>query len=190
MQLRSVRRALLLGLSAVLLSGCGVLGLGGTPEAAGSAAPQASGDSWVVVSRGDRVPSTAPRRGVRPTSPATSLSPRPADPGCAATWPAGQVLIPVTVTPGTGSLAVTWPRNGSSSSYRVAAVPQPLVSGDQPPVVWQPVSAGTGCTVSAVINGLASGKPYIVWLDAPGTGHLTDGSRNPYSGRSGVVYPG
>jgi hypothetical protein len=36
---------------------------------------------------------------------------------------------------------------------------------------------------------LRSGAPYVVWLDAPGTGAERDGGRHPTSGRSGVVYP-
>jgi hypothetical protein len=188
MQLRGVRRALLALSTAVPLTLTGCAAVGDKPGA--SASPEPSGESWVVVTTGKAKPSPSSSRGARTTSPESTVSPRPADPNCSATWPVGQVLIPVTVTSGSGSLAVTWPRNGSDSTYRVAAVPQDLLSGEQPPVVWQPVATTTGCTVSAVLTGLTAGKPYVVWLDAPGTGHLTDGSRNPYSGRSGVVYPG
>ena len=49
--------------------------------------------------------------------------------------------------------------------------------------------AGAGCTVTATITGLKAGTPYVVWLDAPNTGYERDGTRHPYSGRSGVVYP-
>jgi hypothetical protein len=65
----------------------------------------------------------------------------------------------------------------------------PLVAGAQPAYAWQPVPAGTGCTVTATITGLAGGSPYVVWLDAPNTGYQQDGTRHPYSGRSGVVFP-
>ena len=74
----------------------------------------------------------------------------------------------MTVVPGAGSLTVTWPRQ-YDSNYRLTAVPQPLVSGTQPAHTWQNVAAGTGCTVTATISGLKSGKPYVVWLDAPNT---------------------
>ena len=53
----------------------------------------------------------------------------------------------------------------------------------------QTVSTGSQCTGSATISGLQSGKPYVVWLDAPDTPRRTDGSRSLYSGRSGVVRP-
>jgi hypothetical protein len=98
------------------------------------------------------------------------------------------VLIPMQVTPGKGALTVTWPRQ-YASTYRVTAVPQPLVSGAQPAHTWTDVPAGTGCTVTTTITGLTSGKPYVVWLDAPGAGTYGDGTRHPYSGESGVVYP-
>jgi hypothetical protein len=68
-------------------------------------------------------------------------------------------------------------------------VPQPLVSGAQPAYAWQDVAAGAGCTVTATITGLKSGAPYVIWLDAPDTGHERDGTRHPYSGKSGVVRP-
>ena len=68
-------------------------------------------------------------------------------------------------------------------------MPQPLRAGPQPAYQWQNIAPGSGCTMTATIAGLTSGKPYIVWLDAPNTGYERDGSRHPYSGRSGVVYP-
>jgi hypothetical protein len=85
-------------------------------------------------------------------------------------------------------LTVTWPRQ-YDSDYRITAVPQPLVSGAQPAHTWTDVPAGTGCTVTTTITGLDSGKPYVVWLDAPNTGYERDGTRHPYTGESGVVYP-
>jgi hypothetical protein len=112
----------------------------------------------------------------------------PVAPGCARSWQVDEVLIPITVTPGKGSLTMTWPRQ-FDSDYQVTAVPQPLVAGNQPAHAWQNVAPGTGCTVSATITGLKSGTPYVVWLEAPNTGYQRDGTPHPYSGRSGVVYP-
>ena len=43
--------------------------------------------------------------------------------------------------------------------------------------------------MSATVSGLKPGKPYVIWLDAPDSGHERDGSRHPYAGESGVVYP-
>jgi hypothetical protein len=98
-------------------------------------------------------------------------------------------MIPVTVTVGVRSLTATWPRQ-RRSNYNIAAVPQKLVGGVQPAVVWRPVVADTsGCTVTTTVTGLISGRAYIIWLDAPNAGFDRDGTRYPYSGRSGVVYP-
>jgi hypothetical protein len=111
------------------------------------------------------------------------------EPSCPHDWSRGTVMIPVTVTAGTRSLTATWPRQ-RESRYTIAAVPQKLVGGVQPAVVWQPVAPATsGCTVTATVRGLRSGQAYIVWMDAPNPGFDRDGTRYPYSGRSGVVYP-
>jgi hypothetical protein len=189
MQIKGAPRILVLLALAAPVSGCGALGLdpAATPT---TAAPGASGPSWIEVVQGRPTASATPARGARATA---SPSPAPwksADPSCGRTREPEQVLIPLTVTVRTGSLAVQWPGYGGSSGYRVAAVPQILVNGEQPPVKWQAVGAGDGCTISATITGLTSGAPYIVWLDAPGSGRLIDGTRLPYSGRSAVVYPG
>jgi hypothetical protein len=184
------RRAMITVALAVLpaLAGCGALGLG-DPAAPASAEPSTRpGDSWVVVQEGRATASPTPARLTASPTTSTGLPPVSPVPGCPADWTGGTVLIPVTVTVGAGSLTATWPQQ-RGSTYRIAAVPQGLVAGSQPAVVWQPVAAGSGCSVTATIRGLRSGKPYILWLDAQGTGFEPDGSPHPYSGRSGVVYP-
>jgi hypothetical protein len=169
------------------LGGCGVLGLGaGRPGASAGAPPTAT--PWIVTATGSATPSPGVPYGgpLRPPLPSVSfLTTRP---GCA--WTAGvdPVLIPLTVTPGPGSLTVTWP-HAFGPDYRIAAVPQLVVAGSQPPPAWRTVAGGSGCTATTTITGLAAGRPYVVWLDAPHSGYLRDGSRHPYSGRSGVVYP-
>jgi hypothetical protein len=176
---------------ALLLGGCGALGLGGSATPGPSASPTpSSGPGWVVVTKGSPTPS--------PALPHASGSPSPALPpvsflpvdrsSCTSAWDLAAVQIPLTVTPGAGKLTVSWPRQWDSG-YRVTAVRQPLVAGAQPTPAWQTVPAGTGCTVTATISGLKSGTPYVVWLDAPETGAERDGTRHPYSGSSGVVYP-
>ncbi len=170
------------------LTGCGALGLG-DPDSPATAEPATGpGDSWVVVEEGQGTASPTPARLTASPTASTGFPPLSPAPGCPADTTGGTVLIPVTVTVGPGSLTATWPRQ-YESTYRIAAVPQGLVAGSQPAVVWQPVAAGSGCSVTATIRGLKSGKPYIIWLDAPGTGFEPDGSPHPYSGRSGVVYP-
>jgi hypothetical protein len=148
-----------------------------------------SGAGWIVSAAGSATPSPVPSRGTgtyKPALPAVSFLPVHAE--CARTSRIDEVLIPITVTPGAGSLTVTWARQ-YDSNYRITAVAQPLVSGKQPNHTWQNVAAASGCGVSATISGLKSGTPYVVWLDAPRTGYERDGTRHPYSGRSGVVYP-
>jgi hypothetical protein len=143
----------------------------------------------VEVAQGRPTASPTPARKGRPSASPSPAAWKSADPSCGRTYEPGQVLIPLSVTVGAGALTVSWPGYGGSAGYRVAAVPQDLVSGAQPPPVWQSVGAGDGCTVTATISGLDAGAPYIVWLDAPGSGRIADGTRLPYSGRSGVVYP-
>jgi hypothetical protein len=187
--LSPLRWMLLLALP-LALSGCGPLGPGGSATPSPSASPgPGSGAGWVVVTKGSPTPSAGLPHATGSPSPALPpVSFLPVDRSCTPGWDLAAVQIPLTVTPGAGKLTVSWPRQWDSG-YRITAVPQPLVSGYQPTTTWQTVPAGTGCTVTATITGLTSGKPYIVWLDAPGTGAERDGSRHPYSGSSGVVYP-
>lgn len=172
----------------IALGGCGLLGSGtGTPGASASATPPPGGN-WLILATGSATPSAVPSfSGSRaPVLPPVSFL--PVDPQCARDWNMSRVLIPLQVVPGPGRLTVTWPRQ-YDSDYRITAVKQPLVAGNQPNYTWQSVPASTGCTVTATITGLKKGTPYVVWLDAPNTGHERDGTRHPYSGRSGVVYP-
>jgi len=186
-----------LGLSALLLlpvtlGACGALGLDTTavPDPGTSTAPGPVGNAgWLVTATGSATPKPSPSYGTGTPSPALPpVSFLPVDPGCAKSWTVEPVLIPMRITPGKGSLTVTWPRH-YDSDYRITAVPQMLVSGHQPAYQWKTVPAGTGCTVATTITGLTSGKPYVVWLDAPNSGYERDGTRRPHAGESDVVYP-
>jgi hypothetical protein len=173
------------------LGGCGTLGLTGPGGSTGtSASPAPSGTPWIAYASGSATPSPSLARATASRSPALPpVSFLPLDPACSAIFTRiDAVLIPLTVKPGKGSLTVTWPRQ-YDSGYRITAVKQTLVSGYQPTYTWQTVAPATGCTVTATITGLTSGVPYVVWLDAPNTGHERDGTRHLYSGRSGIVYP-
>jgi hypothetical protein len=185
-------RKTLLALAAlpVALGGCSALGLGGSGGSpAPSASPAPSGTPWMMYAGGSATPSPSVSRWAGTPSAALPFSFLPTAPACTATFTRIEaVLIPLTVTPGKGSLKVTWPRQ-YNSNYLVTAVPQPLITGNQPNYTWQNVAPAGGCMVSATISGLKSGKPYIVWLDAPNTGFERDGTRHLYSGRSSVVYP-
>lgn len=184
------------GLTALIvplaLGGCGALGLNGTmvPNTSTSTAPGPVGDAgWVVTVTGSATPKPSPSYGTGSPSPALPpVSFLPVDPECATNWAVDPVLIPMRITPGTGSLTVTWPHR-YDSTYRITAVPQRLVSGSQPAPTWRNVAAGSGCTVTTKITGLKSGDPYVVRLDTSDSGFMRDGTRHPYSGESAVVYP-
>jgi hypothetical protein len=175
---------------AVPLGGCGILRSGSaTDDPSRSASTTPSGDSWIVVSSGSATPSPQPSLAGTRTPALPPVSFLPVDPNCPRDLTQTEVTIPLTIVPGAGRLTVTWPRQ-YDSDYRITAVKQlPLVTGTQPAYAWQPVPPGTGCTVTATITGLTGGAPYVVWLDAPNTGYQRDGTRHPYSGRSGVVFP-
>jgi hypothetical protein len=189
MQLRAVRRGLTVLALALLpaIAGCSALGLGSATPATPATSAPGTGNSWVVV-QGGRAPSPGPSIGAASPSASPSALLGSAAPGCPADGTTGSVMIPMTVTVGTGSLTATWPSQ-HGSDFRIAAVPQRLVSGVQPAVAWQHVAAGSGCTVTATVGGLTSGKAYILWLDAPNAGTERDGTPHPYSGRTGVLYP-
>jgi hypothetical protein len=177
-----------------LLSGCAALGfdmsMTPNPESSSSAGGPVSDAGWIVGAPGSPTPSPTPTTGKGKYAGA-SLPPvqfLPMDNGsCPKSYTAEPVLIPMTITPGKGSLSVSWPRQ-YRSNYRITAVPQPLVSGKQADPVWQDVAPAGGCTVTATITGLTKGTPYVVWLDAPNTGYWKDGTRHTYAGESGVVY--
>ncbi|MEV6631316.1 hypothetical protein AB0M54_11240 [Actinoplanes sp. NPDC051470] len=178
----------------VLLSGCAALGfdmsMKPNTEASDSAGGPVSDAGWIVGETGKATPSPTPTVGngkyAGASLPPVSFPPR--DPSCPRARTAEPVLIPMTITPGAGSLTVSWPRQ-RASNYRITAVPQPLRSGKQPDPVWQDVAPAGGCTVTATISGLKKGLPYVVWLDAPASGYWKDGTRHTYAGESGVVYP-
>jgi hypothetical protein len=191
MRFGGVRRTLAVAALMVLpaLTGCSALGLGSdTPATSAPTGPAGTGDSWVVVEQGKVAVSATPSGNrVSPSATPSSLLGTPGT-RCPADWTGGTVLIPMTVTVGAGSVTTTWPTQGGSG-YRITAVPQDLVAGSQPEYTWQDVAPGPGCYVTATVTGLTSGKPYIVWLDAPATGADRDGTPHRYSGRSGVVVP-
>lgn len=181
----------LIGLPFVL-GGCSALGLNTTivPNTSPTTpAPSGPASGWIVVATGSPTAGTSlpPSPGMPPPAlPPVSI--RQPDQGCQQTSNINDVFIPLTVTPGKGSFTVSWPQQWKSD-YQITAVPQPLVSGNQPAYTWRSVPASNGCTVTTTITGLKSRVPYVIWLDAPHSGHELDGARHPYSGRSGVVYP-
>ena len=142
----------------MLLGGCG--GAGTTPASGGRRDAVARAVPWHgrrLRGAPRRVPS---RRRVEQLSPSAPWwrSCRRATLRRSAGPPTAQVLIPMIVTPGKGSLTVQWPA-WYGPDYRVTAVDQRLVSGAQPPPTWVTVPAGGGCTVTATMTGLQLRHP-------------------------------
>jgi hypothetical protein len=76
--------------------------------------------------------------------------------------------ITPTVVAGAGSATVTFPSDPSTDvrGYRVQAVSQHLVPGGQPPHVVGTAPQRTGCgDVTVTLTGLASGDPYVFWVE-------------------------
>lgn len=164
-----------------------VLGGCGKPDTPAGTQATTTGDSWVVVEPGRPTPSPARAAGAAPKPALPPVSFLPTTDACQIPWPQEEaVLIPMVVTPGAGSITVQWP-NRYGDTYRLTAVPQDLVTGEQPEPPWQTVTTGAECEVTATISGLTSGRAYIVWLDAPNTPRRADGSRSLSSGKSRVI---
>lgn len=194
---RPDRRTAVLGLLlVVLLGGCDIPGLASSAKPAATPSPSA-GDSWILVERGRRSPTPVPVATRRPTqdalpplpTPATALPAGTPTPPCIGTVPQGPPAG-LTVVPGAGSATVSWYHVGDPGlvSFRLAAVPQRLVTGAQADPRWQTIPAGAGCrTMSATVTGLERDSPYIFWLDAVTRRYSGDGDRDITVARSGVV---
>ena len=76
--------------------------------------------------------------------------------------------IPPGVVPGVASATVSWQADGSTQvlRYRVQAVSQRLVPGLQPDPPVQIAAQPADCVpVAVAFAGLASGVPYVFWLE-------------------------
>jgi hypothetical protein len=76
--------------------------------------------------------------------------------------------ITPTVVPGAGAATVSFPSDPSRDvqGYRVQAVSQALATGSQPPHVVATAGQRTGCgSVTVTLSGLASGQPYVFWVE-------------------------
>jgi hypothetical protein len=76
--------------------------------------------------------------------------------------------VPPGVVPGAGSATVSWQADGRDvvQGYRVTAVSQRLVSGEQPAPPQVTVGRRDDCgEVTASIGGLTSGVAYVFWLE-------------------------
>jgi hypothetical protein len=97
--------------------------------------------------------------------------------------------VSVLVTPRPGGVSVNWwVRDPDVVTLAVAAVPQALVTGKQPPVKWRVVKAGSACKWRVrTFSGLKRNATYVIWVDARLCRH--DGRKGLVDrlvGRSGV----
>jgi hypothetical protein len=75
--------------------------------------------------------------------------------------------------------------------YRVQAVSQQLVGGEQPAPLMQTAAQPDGCMpVSVTITGLTSGVPYVFWLEEQVTSASTGVTRIVQVGTSSAVVIG
>lgn len=183
-------------LLAVALATAGCSLLPGDDRAAQDQA-DAGGQSWIVVAEGRRSPSPSPRRYSTPSpTPVSRLAAPAATAAVSATAPdCTGVLRPngingLTVRPGPGRATVSWYHIGDPGivSYRLATLSQRLVTGPQPDPDWQTLAAAPGCrTMTATVDGLDPGAPYVFSLDVVVTNYNGAGTRSSTIARSSVV---
>jgi hypothetical protein len=92
--------------------------------------------------------------------------------------------------PGAGSATLTWMADDRAevTGYRVQAVAQTLVTGEQPAPVRQTVAQPSGCVqVTTTMTGLTSGETYIFWLEEAVVDSTTSVTRLVQVGASSPV---
>jgi hypothetical protein len=101
------------------------------------------------------------------------------------------VITGLAVTERAGTAVVRWFNVGGDNvtSYRLTAIPQTLVSGKQPDLVWQTITPTTPCTyMTASVQGLKRNAPYVFSLDVVLDRVASDGTHSATIARSGVLY--
>jgi hypothetical protein len=175
---------LLLPLTAVPAGGCA------SAATTATAAPSASATPWLVTYGGRAGPSVAPRvaygsrspfpTGFLPLGPAAAAPAPSASAGCAPVrFHAGRINY-ADVVAGPTSATVTWydPGGTDLKEYRVTAISQNPVVGDQRDVGWTVIRPGPGCgMLSAPVTGLDPGTSYVFSVDAVVTVAGEDGTR-------------
>src|SRR4051794_33429653 len=172
------RLGLLLAAAALSVTGCAA----STDVEEAAATRTAAPTTWFLDSSGVVPPSvSAPTTiaGFSPDIPRPGRFevPRPAPYGVApdlepSPAPCTAYRTPMQINPGaipgTGSATISWMADDRPevTGYRVQAVAQPLVTGEQPAPVQQTVAQPGGCVpVTTTVPGLASGEVYVFWLE-------------------------
>jgi hypothetical protein len=179
-------------LAPLLLGGC-------KASTTASAVPSPSGSPWVVTITGSATPSPSPSGAtITPSTfptgflalPSGSVTPTPTPSGtCPPDASAG--IAGATVVPGSTSAAVTFYNSGGHDlvEYRVTAISQDLVVGQQRNVGWTVLTPGTGCGyLTATVTGLDPLTHYVFSVDQVTTKvGGRDGTQAETVARSGVV---
>ena len=179
-------------LAPLMVGGCATDG-GSTA----TAVPTPSGSPWVNVLNGNATPSPAPTGytatpSTFPTGflPVTSTSPTPPAGGSTCAPQRFNGIGGATVVPSSTSAAVTWWNPGGSDvvQYRVTAITQDSVVGEQRDVGWTVVTPGTDCGfLTATVTGLDAATDYVFSVDAVMTRLASDGTRAATVARSVVT---
>ncbi|WP_157437385.1 hypothetical protein [Actinoplanes subtropicus] len=179
---------------------CAPLVLGGCKASSvASPVPSPSGTPWVITVSGSATPSPSPSVATATPStfptgflplPSGSVTPTPT--GSATDCPpdASHDIGGATVVPGTTSAAVTFYNPGGSYlvEYRITAISQDVLVGQQRDVGWTVVTPGTGCGyLTATVSGLDAKTRYVFSVDAVTTMLGRDGTQASTVARSGVV---
>ena len=175
----------------LVLSGC-------KASSVASAVPTPSGTPWVITITGSATPSPAPSVATAtPSTFPTGFLPLPS--GSATPTPTGSPTCPpdashdiagATVVPGTTSAAVTFYNAGGSYlvEYRITAISQDVVVGQQRDVGWTVVTPGSTCGfLTATVSGLDPKTRYVFSVDAVTTKLGKDGTQASTVARSSVV---
>ena len=97
------------------------------------------------------------------------------------------------VVPGAGAATLDWMSDNRPEvlGYRVQAVSQRLVGGQQPAPVVQSVAQPAGCLpVTVTLTGLIPGEPYVFWLEEQVTSASTGVTRLVQVGTTSAVVIG
>ncbi|MBL7254421.1 fibronectin type III domain-containing protein [Paractinoplanes lichenicola] len=181
----------LLVLAPLVLSGCG-------KDSSSKEAEKAAGKSWVVVANGTPTPSAAPSRAVGKSTPfptgflpLPTTTPAPTPTGSFACPPVkNQIINGADATAGTTSGTVTWynPATADIVEYRITAISQDAMLGNQRDIGWTVVTPGATCGyMTATIVGLDRQTRYVFSVDAVSTRSDSDGTYGKTVARSRVV---
>ncbi|MCZ2838022.1 hypothetical protein [Modestobacter sp. VKM Ac-2985] len=112
--------------------------------------------------------------------------------GCGGAGTTPRRIVPG-VVPGPGSATLDWMSDDRPEvvGYRVQAVSQRMVGGQQPPPVVQAVAQVEGCQpMTVTVDGLTPGEPYVFWFEEQVTSASTGVTRLVQVGTTGAVVIG